>query len=258
MGKKAYVHVKVDTGMSRIGMTPEHALSFVKWLSTQENICTEGIFTHMATADMIKNQGAIEQQKRFQKIVESLKEAGCCPPICHCANSAAGIWMTNAPGNMFRIGISLYGYYPSEEVRKDIVSLTPALTLKSEIAYIKTVPTGTAIGYGATFVTDHETVVATIPIGYGDGYPRALSNKGSILIHGKKAPILGRICMDQTMVDISDIPEAKEGDEVVVIGKSGDNELSAEEVSELAGSFNYELLCDLGKRIPRFITATAK
>ena len=251
MGKKAYVHVKVDTGMSRIGMTPEHALSFVKWLSTQENICTEGIFTHMATADMIKNQGAIEQQKRFQKIVESLKEAGCCPPICHCANSAAGIWMTNAPGNMFRIGISLYGYYPSEEVRKDIVSLTPALTLKSEIAYIKTVPTGTAIGYGATFVTDHETVVATIPIGYGDGYPRALSNKGSILIHGKKAPILGRICMDQTMVDISDIPEAKEGDEVVVIGKSGDNELSAEEVSELAGSFNYELLCDLGKRIPR-------
>ena len=169
MGKKAYVHVKVDTGMSRIGMTPEHALSFVKWLSTQENICTEGIFTHMATADMIKNQGAIEQQKRFQKIVESLKEAGCCPPICHCANSAAGIWMTNAPGNMFRIGISLYGYYPSEEVRKDIVSLTPALTLKSEIAYIKTVPTGTAIGYGATFVTDHETVVATIPIGYGDG-----------------------------------------------------------------------------------------
>ena len=113
------------------------------------------------------------------------------------------------------------------------------------------VPAGTAIGYGATFVTDHETVVATIPIGYGDGYPRALSNKGSILIHGKKAPILGRICMDQTMVDISDIPEAKEGDEVVVIGKNGDNELSAEEVSELAGSFNYELLCDLGKRIPR-------
>ena len=150
MGKKAYVHVKVDTGMSRIGMTPEHALSFVKWLSTQENICTEGIFTHMATADMIKNQGAIEQQKRFQKIVESLKEAGCCPPICHCANSAAGIWMTNAPGNMFRIGISLNGYYPSEEVRKDIVSLTPALTLKSEIAYIKTVPAGTAIEVYAT------------------------------------------------------------------------------------------------------------
>lgn len=225
--------------------------SFCKMAFNSGEYLYRGYFTHMATADMIKNQGAIEQQKRFQKIVESLKEAGCCPPICHCANSAAGIWMTNAPGNMFRIGISLYGYYPSEEVRKDIVSLTPALTLKSEIAYIKTVPTGTAIGYGATFVTDHETVVATIPIGYGDGYPRALSNKGSILIHGKKAPILGRICMDQTMVDISDIPEAKEGDEVVVIGKSGDNELSAEEVSELAGSFNYELLCDLGKRIPR-------
>lgn len=141
---------------------------------------------------------------------------------------------------------------------KDIVSLTPALTLKSEIAYIKTVPTGTAIGYGATFVTDHETVVATIPIGYGDGYPRALSNKGSILIHGKKAPILGRICMDQTMVDISDIPEAKEGDEVVVIGKSGDNELSAEEVSELAGSFNYELCVTLESVFRGFITATAK
>ena len=251
IGKKAYVHVKVDTGMSRIGMTPEHALTFVPWLSSLEGICIEGIFTHMATADMIENQGAIEQQKRFAKTVEGLKKAGCCPPICHCANSAAGIWMTDAPGNLFRIGISLYGYYPSDEVTKDIVALTPALTLKSEVAYIKTVPAGTAIGYGATFVTDHPTVVATIPIGYGDGYPRALSNKGSVLICGKRAPILGRICMDQTMVDITDIPEAKEGDEVVVVGKSGDEELSAEEVSELAGSFNYELLCDLGKRIPR-------
>ena len=205
----------------------------------------------MATADMIENQGAIKQQKRFHETTKRLSEAGCCPPICHCANSAAGIWMTDAPGNLFRIGISLYGYYPSDEVTKDIVALTPALTLKSEIAYIKTVPAGTAIGYGATFVTDHPTVVATIPIGYGDGYPRALSNKGSVLIHGKRAPILGRICMDQTMVDITDIPEATEGDEVIIIGKSKDEELSAEEVSALAGSFNYELLCDLGKRIPR-------
>ena len=251
MGKKAYVHVKVDTGMSRIGMTPKHALSFVPWLSSLDGICTEGIFTHMATADMVLNQGAYEQQRRFRETTDHLKAAGVCPPICHCANSAAGIWMTDAPGNLFRIGISLYGYYPSDEVTKDIVNLTPALTLKSEIAYIKTVPAGTAVGYGATFVTDHPTVIATIPIGYGDGYPRALSNKGSMLIHGKKAPIIGRVCMDQTMVDITDIPEVREGDEVIVIGKDGAQELSAEEVSALAGSFNYELLCDVGKRVPR-------
>ena len=159
--------------------------------------------------------------------------------------------MTNAPGNMFRIGISLYGYYPSEEVRKDIVSLTPALTLKSEIAYIKTVPTGTAIGYGATFVTDHETVVATIPIGYGDGYPRSLSNKGRVLINGQFAPIIGRICMDQFMVDVTDIPDVKIGDAVTLLGKDGDETITMEQLGELSGRFNYEFACLITPRVPR-------
>ena len=251
LGRTAYVHVKVDTGMSRIGVTPEHAVDFTEWLGTLKQICIEGIFTHMATADMMQNEGAYRQQEKFEKVLNKLKEKDCCPKICHCANSAAGIWMTDAPGNMFRIGISLYGYYPSEEVTKDIIKLKPAMTLKSEIAYIKTVPEKTAVGYGATFITEKQTIIATIPIGYGDGYPRSLSNKGYVLIHGKRAPIIGRICMDQMMVDITDIPDVKEGEQVIIIGSDNDEQITAEEVAEIAGSFNYELLCNLGKRVPR-------
>lgn len=249
--KTAFVHVKVDTGMSRIGMTPEQALHFVPWLKQLPGIETEGIFTHMATADMTENQPAYAQQVLFRQVTDRLKEAGCCPPVCHCANSAVGIWMREAPGNLFRIGISLYGYYPSDEVTKDIVKLKPALQLKAEIACIKTIPQGTAVGYGATYKAPRETVVATVPVGYGDGYPRALSNRGSMLVGGRRAPIIGRVCMDQTMLDITGIPGVREGDTVTVIGEAAGERITAEEVAGLAGSFNYELLCDLGKRVPR-------
>lgn len=258
LGKTAYVHVKVDTGMSRIGMEPCQVRDFVTWMKSLEGICAEGIFTHMATADMIENQPAFAQQEIFERVLSQLGEAGCCPPVCHCANSAAGIWMTGAPGNLFRIGIALYGYYPSQEVPKEIVHLRPAMELKTEIAYIKKIPVGTAVGYGGTFVANRETVVATVPIGYGDGYPRSLSNRGSMLIHGRRAHIIGRVCMDQTMLDITDIPDVREGEVVTVIGTDAGAVISAEEVSALAGSFNYELLCSLGKRIPRVYMRNGK
>lgn len=251
MQKTAYIHVKTDTGMSRIGLRPEEAAAFLQQIQGDPYICAEGLFTHLATADMIENQPAMEQQRRFAELMQELKEKNLCPPLCHCANSAAAIWMTDAPTQMFRVGISLYGYYPSDEVPTELVSLKPAMQLKSEIAHVKTVPAGTAVGYGGTYLTDRETVIATVPIGYGDGYSRALSNKGSMLVHGKRVPIIGRVCMDQTMLDVTEVCGVKPGDTVTVIGRDGSEEITVEETAALSGSFNYELLCDLGKRIPR-------
>lgn len=250
-GKKAFVHIKVDTGMSRIGVMPGEAFDLVKLAFSMEGLVVEGLFTHMATADMIQNAPAKKQQQEFSQLVLRLEDAGIRPEICHCANSAAGIWMTDCPGDMFRIGISLYGYYPSDEVDKTRVSLRPALELKSVISCLKMVPEGTAVGYGGTFVAKRPTRIATVPIGYGDGYPRSLSNRGYMLVGGRRAMIAGRVCMDQVMLDVTDIDGLSEGDEVTLVGCNGNERITIEELSALAGSFNYEFLCDIGKRIPR-------
>lgn len=250
---KARVHIKVDTGMSRIGIRPDdEGLSFVKETLLTEGIEVEGIFTHFARADESDKGAAYRQLASFQEFIRRIeKETGYHVPVKHCSNSAGIIELPEANMDVVRAGITLYGLWPSEEVKRNIVALKPALSLYSHIVYVKEIEKGTEVSYGGTFTADKKMRIATIPVGYGDGYPRGLSGRGYVLIHGKKAPILGRVCMDQFMVDISGIKEAEEGDLVTLIGRDGSQEITAEQLGSLSGRFNYELVCDLGKRIPR-------
>ena len=252
-GKILQIHIKVDTGMSRIGIQPEQSgIEFVKEVSKMEHLKIEGIFTHFARADEIDKTAAKEQLRRFQQFVMRVEEQ--CQieiPVKHCSNSAGIIELKEANMDAVRAGVTIYGMWPSNEVQQNIVSLRSALSLYSHIVYIKELEPGRAISYGGTYVVKKKMRVATIPVGYGDGYPRGLSNKGYVLIHGKKAPVLGRICMDQFMVDVTEIPEAVEGDLVTLIGENETQKITIEELGDLSGRFNYELACDLGKRIPR-------
>ncbi len=253
-GQKISVHIAVDTGMSRIGIRPdETGLAFVKRALQMPGITVEGIFTHFARADEADKTSAEKQYRLFTEFLQRIKEeTGYRIPICHASNSAAIIEEPDWQLDMVRAGIILYGMWPSEEVRRDILPLEPVLSLHSHIVYIKEVPAGTPVSYGGAFVTDKPTMVATIPVGYADGYPRSLSNKGYVLIHGKKAPILGRVCMDQMMVDVTDIPEAAINDHVTLIGKDKEASITMEELGALSGRFNYELACDINQRVPRF------
>ena len=253
VGQKAKVHIKVDTGMGRIGITPdEEGLEFVRFLMGHPELEVEGIFTHFAKSDETDKTSANHQLELFQDFIKKIQtELGITIPVKHCSNSAAILEMPQANMDMVRAGITTYGLYPSEEVSKDIVPLRAAMSLYSHIVYCKTIHAGQSVSYGGLFTAQKDTRVATIPVGYGDGYPRSLSGKGYVLIHGKKAPILGRVCMDQFMVDISEIPEAMDGDKVTLLGMDGTERITAEELGELSGRFNYEFVCDLGKRIPR-------
>lgn len=253
LGTNAVVHVKVDTGMSRIGIRPdEEGLAFMDWLSGLSHIEVEGIFTHFARADETDQTAALAQLSKFTAFAgEAERRMGRQIPFKHCSNSAGILTMPQANLSLVRAGITLYGLSPSEEVTKDILALNPVLSLKSRLVYVKEIEAGTPVSYGGTFVAKGRMRIATVPVGYGDGYPRSLSNKGSVLVRGKRAPILGRICMDQFMVDVSDIPGAAEGDEVTLIGADGVDCITMEELGALSGRFNYELACDLGKRIPR-------
>ena len=258
--KMCKVHIKVDTGMTRIGVHPDvKGKEFVKKSLSLSNINVEGIFTHFARADETDTTNAYEQMNIFHAFVrECEKEFEYKFPTIHCLNSAGIIGMTESNDKLVRAGIAIYGLWPSDEVRKDIVKLHPALSLESHIIYIKTVNEGTPISYGGTFVTNRKTTIATIPVGYGDGYPRTLSGKGYVLIHGKKAPIVGRVCMDQFMVDITDIEGVNENDKVILIGNDGVEKITMEELGRLSLRFNYELACDLGKRIPRLFVRNGK
>lgn len=253
LGKKAKIHIKVDTGMGRVGICPDDTgLEFVKKALAYDRIEVEGIFTHFAKADETDKaftQKQIDQFSHFIKRIE--KELNYEIPLKHCSNSAGIIEIGEANMDMVRAGISMYGLWPSGEVKRDIISLRPALSLKSHIVYIKQAKKGCPVSYGGTYITEKDMRIATIPIGYADGYPRSLSNKGYVLIHGKKAPIIGRICMDQFMVDVDGIPEAKEGDEVTLIGRDGKEQITMETLGDISGRFNYELACGLSKRIPR-------
>lgn len=251
--KTAFVHVKVDTGMSRIGIFPnETGIRFVSQVLNAENIVLEGIFTHFAKADYEDKTDAYEQFTIFEKFCSDLEtKLDFSIPVKHCANSAAAMEMPETHLDLVRIGIAMYGLWPSEEMKKEVYDLKPAFSLHSHIVYIKTLEAGHEISYGGTYKTSKPTKVATIPVGYGDGYPRTLSNKGYVLIHGKKAPILGKICMDQFMVDVTDIDDVKEGDEVILIGNYGDEAITMETLGDLADRFNYELVCVIGKRVPR-------
>ena len=253
VGKKAKVHIKVDTGMGRIGITPdEEGLEFVRFLIEHPELEVEGIFTHFAKSDEADKTSANHQLELFQNFIDKIQtELGITIPVKHCSNSAAILEMPQANMDMVRAGITTYGLYPSEEVSKDIVPLRAAMSLYSHIVYCKMIHAGQSVSYGGLFTAQKDTRVATIPVGYGDGYPRSLSGRGYVLIHGKRAPILGRVCMDQFMVDISEIPGVMEGDKVTLLGVDGTERITAEELGELSGRFNYEFVCDLGKRIPR-------
>ncbi|WP_320955836.1 alanine racemase [Enterocloster asparagiformis] len=252
-GVRAKLHLAVDTGMSRIGMEPDEASAeMVLSMSRLPGIEIEGMFTHFARADERDKESARAQLAAYLNFSELLKSRGIEIPLKHCSNSA-GI-VEGLPSNsldLVRAGISIYGLYPSDEVDRETVHLTPVMELKSRISYIKTIRPGTPVSYGGTFVARRPTRIATIPVGYGDGYPRSLSSRGSVLIRGRRAPILGRVCMDQFMVDVTDIPEAEEEDEVTLIGRDGGDQISVEELARLGGGFHYELICDLGKRVPR-------
>ena len=251
--KKAIVHIKVDTGMNRIGILPdEEGISFIQQAILNPMIELEGIFTHFSKADYMIKQPAFEQFNRFLDFCEKVEEKLCYKiPMKHCANSAATLEMKPTHMDMVRVGISIYGLWPSEEINKKNHDLKPVFSLRSHIVYVKKLNPGAEISYGGSFITKKETLVATIPVGYGDGYPRSLSNVGSVLIHGKRAPIIGKVCMDQFMVDVTDISDVKEGDEVILIGEAGEERITMEEVGLLADRFNYELACVIGKRVPR-------
>ncbi len=252
MGKTALVHLALDTGMSRIGLKVcEESADLAARISSMKGIQVEGIFTHFAKADETDKTSARRQLKEYLDFISMLEQRGVKIPVKHISNSAGIVDMREANCDMVRAGISIYGLYPSDEVEKDRVILHPAMELKSYITYIKTIDPGTAVSYGGTFVADRPLTVATIPVGYGDGYPRSLSGKGRVLIRGKSAPILGRVCMDQLMVDVTAIPDAEEDDLVTLIGKDGGEEITVEELARLGGGFHYEIICDIGKRVPR-------
>ncbi len=252
LGKTAYVHLKLDTGMSRLGFpVSEETKEAILRISALPNLSIEGLYTHFAKADETDKTFTEKQLDAYLWMKKELEEAGLAVPVCHVSNSAGIIDVPQADLDLVRAGISLYGLYPSEEVDKEAVPLKPALSLRSHVAHVKWVEKGTPVSYGGTFVTEKRTKIATIPVGYGDGYPRSLSNKGYVLIHGKRAPILGRVCMDQFMVDVTDIPDVKFADPVTLIGTDGEEQLPVEVLSDLSGRFNYEFVCDLGKRIPR-------
>ncbi len=258
-GMTAYMHIKLDTGMARLGFDiSETSVDSIVRISQMQNVCMEGIFTHFAKADETDKAFTQKQIKDFGWLVKQLKEKKVLFQYEHCANSAAIIDVKEANFDLVRAGISTYGLYPSEEVMKENVRLKPALVLKSHVAFVKEIEAGTPISYGGTFIAKENMKIATIPVGYADGYPRNLSNIGYVLIRGKKAPIVGRVCMDQFMVDVTHIDGVSFGDVVTLIGTDGNETITVEDLSALSGRFNYEFICDLGKRIPRVYVKNGK
>ena len=252
IGTDAYIHIKIDTGMSRIGyQATEESADEIAEIAALPGIVTEGIFTHFARADEKDKSSAKEQLKIFLSMIDMLKERKVEIPFHHCSNSAGIAELKESHMDLVRAGIILYGLWPSEEIQRDSISLKPVMELKSKIIHIKTLEAGRCVSYGGTYQLKEKRKIATIPVGYAEGYPRSLSGKGYVLIHGKKAPILGRICMDQFMVDITEIPDAKLLDPVTLLGCDEGSFLSMEELGSLSGRFNYEFACDIGKRVPR-------
>lgn len=251
MGKTAKIHIAVDTGMGRIGFQPnDESIEEIKKISLLENIEINGIFTHFACADDKDKASCNTQKQLYLGFLEKIAANGIKIPLRHMDNSAGIIDYNSDFLDMVRFGIMTYGLYPSEEVNKAGFRLDPALEIISRVTFVKKVPAGFKVSYGSTYTTDKDTEIATVSIGYGDGYPRSLSNKGRVLINGKFAKIIGRVCMDQMMVDVTGMG-VKQGDRVVVVGKDGENFISVEEVADASGSFNYEFCCCINMRVPR-------
>lgn len=264
-GIRGKVHLAVDTGMSRIGFQPgEEALETISRISRMEGIEIEGMFTHFARADEFDKRWAKKQFEIFRTFSDSVSkllekaEPGRKKLFCHCLNSAGIVDFHRMPEGAemdgARAGIAMYGLYPSDEVDHSRIQLLPAMEFKSRITYIKEILPGTSVSYGGTFTAERPMKIATVSAGYADGYPRGASGKGDVLIRGKRARILGRVCMDQFMADVTDIPEAEKWDEVTLVGRDGQEEITMEELAAVSGGFHYELPCLIGKRVPRIYT----
>lgn len=244
------VHVKIDTGMGRVGVAPETAPAFIEELMGLEGLVVQGLMTHFADADLQDKQFAAMQISRFEALLKELDARRITIPLRHAANSAAVLDYQQALFTMVRPGLMLYGYDPLEG-KSAGTDLRPVLSLVTRIVFLKKVPAGIPISYGRTFVTKRESLIATVPIGYADGYSRGLSNKGDALVRGVRAPVAGRVCMDMCMLDVTDVPGVREGDEVVLIGKQGDQRITADELAVKTGTIAYEVLCGISSRVPR-------
>lgn len=249
-GTKVPVHIKVDTGMGRIGVLAEEAADFMNRVRKLENLKIEGIASHFSTADEENSAFAAEQLERFSRTIEEMKQLNINPPFRHIANSAGLVNLPSAHFNVVRPGIMLYGSYPTPSLKAKI-SLRQVMSWKSRIAGLKKVPEGYPISYGRTFITQRPSIIAAIPVGYADGYHRLFSNRAEVLIKGKRASVVGRVCMDWTMVDVTDIPGAEVGEEVVLMGSQLGQEITSEEMGEWMGTISYEILCSVGKRVHR-------
>ncbi|MBM7622806.1 alanine racemase [Sporohalobacter salinus] len=253
LGTKQKIHVKIDTGMGRIGVLPAEALEFIQKINSFPHLEIEGLITHFAKADEENKDYTKQQWEKFNDVIKEVESAGIQIPIKHCANSATIIDLPQMELDMVRAGIMLYGLYPSSEVDQNF-QLKPALSWKARVVYLKELDEGHGISYGTTYITPDKTEIATIPLGYADGYFRLLSNKGEVLINGKRASIRGRVCMDQFMVEVTDIPDVNIGDEVVLIGQQKNEEITAMELADLIGTINYEIVSKITKRVPRIYT----
>lgn len=248
---RAKIHLKIETGMGRLGLPPGDALRGLAQLCRDlDSLDIEGVFSHLALADSADKSFSQFQRANFERALADLAAVGVRPVVRHLANSAATIELPDFHYEVVRPGISLYGYQPGDEVARR-VDLRPALSWTTRVAWVKEVPAGTAIGYGCTYVTREPTRIATLPVGYADGYPRALSNRGEVLIRGRRAPVVGRVCMDQIMVDVGHIPGVTIGDEVVLIGAQGAERITADDLAKKVGTISYEILTSISKRVPR-------
>ncbi len=263
--KKAVVHIKIDTGMGRLGLIPDNprisilgkhlhgsALRDVESIAALPNVEVQGMFTHFASADSKDKSYAFQQMERFLDFLDKLKVSGIEIPIRHAANSAALIDLPETHLDMVRPGISLYGFYPSAEVKKDSVNLIPAMSFKTRVVQVKRVPAGFPVSYGMTYQTEKPTVIATVSVGYADGLNRLLSSRGKMLVKGMRADIAGRVCMDLTLLDVGHIPDVGIGDEVVIFGRQGQGEITVDEIAESINTINYEIVTSISSRVKRY------
>ena len=244
------VHLKIDTGMGRLGFLAAEADQWIAAIKQAESLHIQGVFSHFSHAESVQGDYTQKQLEIFKRVLGQLRSAGVIPDLVHLANSAATITLPAAYFDMVRPGLMLYGVYPSPNMKEQI-NLKPVLSWKTKILQLKNVPSGTSVSYGQTYVTERESLIATLPIGYADGYPRFLSNRGEALVRGQRARIAGRVCMDLTMIDVTDIRNVRQGDEVVLLGRQGGAEISADEIAAWANTISYEILTSIGTRVPR-------
>ncbi|RKN82165.1 alanine racemase [Paenibacillus ginsengarvi] len=256
---KLKVHIKIDTGMGRIGLqADEEAISYVERALRHPSLDVEGIYTHFASADETDKSYTLEQYAKYERVIAYFRDNGVSFRYMHTGNSAAAIDCPELSYNMIRLGIAMYGLYPSGEVNHASIRLEPVMSIKTKMSHIKKLPAGSGISYGVIYRTEGEETIGTLPIGYADGYSRMLSQKVQALVRGRRVPIVGRICMDQCMADISAIPNPTKEEEVVLLGRQGGESVTAEELAELLGTINYEITCMVSHRVPRVYTKGGK